>query len=96
MLGEPSIFRSIPVFRLVQDGRDRLFLDYLDAGGNPDEILSRFTKRVEESVKSKLKWGFKPKSFLTERYGEAKGERIATKKKDMGLNLGLLVFLPQH
>lgn len=71
----------------LQDGRDRLFEDYLDAEGDPDDIVTRFDRRMEESLKSKLKWAFKPKGFLTERFGEAKAERVANRKKDLGLKL---------
>ena len=72
--------------RTLQDGRDRLFEDYLDAEGDPDD-MARFDRRMEESLKSKLKWAFKPKGFLTERFGEAKAERVANRKKDLGLKL---------
>ena len=73
-----------------EEGRNKLFHDYVEAGGNVDEILLKHEQELVESQKRKIKYGFRTEKWLRETHGDAKAERIMQRKKGLGLQLVII------
>ena len=71
----------------LQESKDKLFEDYVELGGEVDEIIARFEARVEESQQSKTRWGFRPEKWLQDRHGDRKAKLLVEKKASLGLLL---------
>ncbi|CAJ1400261.1 unnamed protein product [Effrenium voratum] len=71
-----------------EDGRDRLFQEYLDCGGDTNEVVVRASRRLEETQRTKLKYGFRNQQWLNTHHGEKRAQKIMQRKKALGLTIG--------
>ena len=72
-----------------QDTRLKLFNDYMDCGEDFAQVEVMFKSRLEESQKTTVKYGFRNDQWLIRHHGEKKAAKIMTRKKALGLNLGV-------
>ena len=71
----------------LQESRDKLFEDYVDLGGNVEEMIVRYEARHEETKQSKTRWGFRPEKWIEDRHGDRKAKLLIAKKESLGLRL---------
>lgn len=84
---------TVLVCQSCQETRQQLFNDYVGSGEDFAAVEAKFKLRLEESQKTSVKYGFRNDQWLIRHHGEKKAERIMTRKRSLGLNLGyLLVF----
>ena len=72
-----------------QDTRSKLFNEYLNCGEDFTQVEVVFQRRLEESQKSKVKYGFRNDQWLVQHHGQVKADKIMHRKSNLGLNLGL-------
>ena len=75
-----------------EDGRAKLFVDWVKCGGDVDAIICKHEASLSESRQSQVKYGFRSERWLNEKYGEEKAKRIMGRK----VNLGLLIPDPEE
>ena len=68
-----------------EDGRKRLFVDYVQSGGDPEEILLRHEQQLQESQRSRIRYGFRGEKWITDTHGDVKGQKIMERKRMQGL-----------
>ena len=73
---------------MIQDERKKLFVDYVMCGGDTDQLVLRYTQRLEEGTKTEIKWGFRPRKWLEDRHGASKAKKLVERKLAQGLWLG--------
>ena len=69
----------------TEGGKDQLFRDYIKVGGDLDALCLRVTETFSTANKSKSKYGFKRMKWLVDTYGQEKADKIAERKKTLGL-----------
>ena len=69
----------------TEDGRAKLFVDWVKCGGDVDAIICKHEQSLTESQASQVKWGFRSEKWVIEKHGEEKGKRIIERKKTQGL-----------
>ena len=78
----------------AQDSRDKLFEDYVELGGNVEEMILKFEARHSETKQSKTKWGFRPEKWIQDRHGDRKAKLLIDKKTSLGLQLYWIANVP--
>ena len=68
-----------------EDGRKKLFADYVAAQGDPEEILLRHEQQLKEQQRSQIRYGFRGEKWVRDTHGDVKGEKIMERKKSQGL-----------
>lgn len=56
----------------------------MESGKNFAEVEARFEQRLEESQKTKVKYGFRSETWLVQNHGERKAKKIMERKKTWG------------
>ena len=69
----------------MQDSRDKLFEDYVQLGGDVEEMVVKFEARHTDTKQSKTRWGFRPEKWVQDRHGDRKAKMIIDKKTALGL-----------
>lgn len=72
---------------VCQEGRRRLFVDFIKSEGSAEGMLARFESRLYERQRSSLKYGFRGEQWLKTRHGDAKALKIMDRKRQLGLPL---------
>ena len=78
---------SCNIWCYIQEGRSKLFADYLECQGDTEQTVLRFEARVEDKESTTIKWGFRPEKWLQDRHGDRKAEKLMERKKALGLTL---------
>ena len=69
----------------TEQGRMEVFQDYLKCGCHRSQTLLKVERRLEESQKTTLKYGFRNETWLIKHHGEAKARKIMARKRSLGL-----------
>lgn len=59
----------------------------MDNNEDFDAVTAIFTKRLEESQRTKVRYGFRNDMWLIKHHGQKRAEKIMARKKAVGLNL---------
>ena len=69
----------------TEDGRAKLFVDWVKCNGDVDAIICKHEQSLSESKSSQIKYGFRSERWLVEKHGEEKAKRIVGRKTALGL-----------
>ena len=73
---------------LLQEQRNKIFVDFVKVGGNIQDLVCRFEASLEENQQSKVQWGFRPEKWLQDRHGEKKATKLKARKEQLGFFFG--------
>ena len=73
----------------TEEGRQGLSADYIQCGGDVNQIMLRHTQSLKEAQKSKIRYGFRNEKWVRDHHGDAKAERIMKRKVELGLKPAL-------
>ena len=85
----------ITAFFVLQEQRNKIFVDFVKVGGDIQELVVNFQASLEESQQSRVQWGFRPEKWLCDRHGDKKAAKLKARKEQLGLSFGCTHFFPQ-
>ena len=62
---------------------------YLESG-DFGQVSAKFEHRLEETQRTKLRYGFRNEQWLRKNHGDTKAVKIMKRKREMGLRLGAI------
>ncbi|CAK9083510.1 unnamed protein product, partial [Durusdinium trenchii] len=63
------------------ESRQRIFEDYCKTGRNKKDVTFRHERRLEESQRTKLKYGFRNSTWIIKQHGQERAEKKMERKK---------------
>lgn len=65
-----------------------MFQEYVNSGRDTMAVEAKFQAQLNESQKTKIRYGFRSEQWLIKHHGDRKAARIMERKKQLGLKLG--------
>lgn len=76
---------------LFQEGRSKIFQDFVECKRDTMQVQARFESRLEETQRTQIRYEFRNEQWLIKHHGDRKAEKIMQRKKELGLILDSLI-----